>query len=393
MEKEKCYLKSLNKNMCTGCGACVSSCPKKCIKLFEDEEGFKYPVINKSKCINCKKCINTCPVINNIDIPEKLKKEKAFFYKSKDEESLIEASSGSAFEDICISYLNNKDRIAIFGAVFINNKVCHKYVTNIKNIKDFKKSKYVQSDIKETYLETKKFLNDDFYVVFSGTPCQIAGLKKFLNKEYDKLLCIDLICHGVPSQKLLDLYMESEQKKYDIKIESLNFREKVKLENKKYDSKNIKLLFNDGSSIVKNSKESSFLKGYNGRLFFRPSCYKCKFANSKRFSDITLGDAWGIEKINIKEDMHKGLSTIIAHTSKGQDVIKNLDGIFVEEIDIKFVIDNNSSFARPSLFNTNRRKFFKNLSSKNFEEKVNKYYKLPFYYRLKRKIRKLLNDR
>lgn len=389
MEKEKCYLESLNKEKCTGCGACVAICPKKCIKLVEDAEGFKYPTIDNNKCINCNLCKRNCPVINNPS-NKKLDNEIVYIYRTKNESKLLEASSGGAFEDICVSYLKNKDNIAIFGATLTKEKkVCHTFVDSIKKINKFKKSKYVQSDTKESYINTKELLLKGNYVVFSGTPCQISGLKKYLKKEYDNLLCIDIVCHGVPSQKVLDLYIEHEEKKKNSKINSLNFREKIKKENGEYDSKTIKLNFED-DVIIKNSEDSAFLKGYNSRLFNRPSCYKCVFASEKRFSDITISDAWGMEKSS--KDFHKGLSSIVVHTQKGMEVVSKLDGDFYDQKDIQFMIKNNSAYNKPALYNPNRDNFFKDLSADNFAEKVRKNYKFPIIMRIKRKIWNIIKN-
>ena len=188
-----CYLKNDIKDFCTGCNACKSICPKNAISMFEDDEGFRYPYISKDKCINCGLCVKVCPILKQL--PETI--PHAFYYITNSDEKLFEATSGGAFGDIVEVFFNNPNSY-VFGCTYDSKlNVIHCGVNNLEDANQFKKSKYVQSNMLNTFKEVKHLLNNNYNVLFSGTPCQIAGLKSFLIKDYDNLLCVDIICHGV----------------------------------------------------------------------------------------------------------------------------------------------------------------------------------------------------
>ena len=382
MEKKKTYLVSNVKKQCTGCGACASACPKKAIKMIEDLEGFFYPQIDKSKCINCHICEKVCPV--GAQKAEDIK-PKAYYYITQEEKDLLNASSGGAFGDI-INAFYEKDKTIVYGCIFDkNNKAIHIGFDNKEDMDKFKKSKYVQSNLLNTFCEINENLKKGKKVLFSGTPCQVSGLKSFLKKKYDNLLCIDIICHGVPSQKVLDYYIKSEEKNNNSSIASINFREKILQKNGKYNSRNMKLVFTNGEKLIKSSLESSYLLGFHSHLFYRPSCYKCSFCKINRDSDITIADCWGFESINDKYDLHKGVSCVIINSLKGQEIFKRMNGI-KDTIPLDFIIKNNSCYTKPTKLHRNRKKFFKKLTCDNFEKKVKKNYKLSFFSRFKRKV-------
>ena len=378
-----CYLKNNNKEQCSGCGACANICPKNAIQMVEDNEGFKYPTIDKEKCINCGLCERTCPIIKQLPIV----KPKSYLYISNDEENLLSSTSGGAFSEIAKIFYE-KDRTTIYGCTYEKeNQVVHVGVNNISDIDQFKKSKYVQSDLKNTYKEIKSLLDKNEKVLFSGTPCQVSGLKSFLKKEYDNLLCVDIVCHGVPSQKLFDYYICNEERKKGEKLKKFTFREKVE-NNKKTNSANVKLEFENGDVVTKPSKESTYMKGFSSRLFYRPSCYNCKFASINRMSDITICDLWGITEIDISK-YNKGISGIIVNTEKGSLIIDKIEGI-KKEISISQVVKTNECYTKPTNYNKNREKFFKNLTKENFDYKSTKYSKKTIIKRINEFIKKRL---
>ena len=388
MKKEKTYLEDFNKKKCTGCTACKNICPTNAIKMIEDEEGFYYPTADKTKCIDCHLCEKVCPI--NKKIPQI--EPKVYSYTTIKETDLMKASSGGAFGDIVNTFFEDEN-INVYGCIFDkDNNAIHIGVRNKKDIDLFKKSKYVQSNLLDVFKEIKENLNNGEKVIFSGTPCQISGLKSFLNKEYDNLLLIDIICHGVPSQKLLDLYFEEESKLNNSKVKKINFREKVKEKNGHFNSRYVKLTFENGKSLIKGLKESTYLKGFQNRLFYRPSCYACIFSKINRLSDITIADAWGIEKIDLNADEHKGVSCIIINTKKGKEVFEKMNGS-KKKLPIQFVIDNNESYTKPTKLHKNREKFFSKLNSDNFGYLVNKYTKRSIFRRgidfIKRRLTKI----
>lgn len=386
MEKRKGYLITNNKKECFGCTACKSICPQNAILMVSDEEGFFYPKVDKTKCINCHLCEKVCPINRQItkDRPS------AYFYITNDEKDLLEASSGGAFGDIIASFYEEGNTI-VYGCIFDENmKAVHVGYENKEDMIKFKKSKYVQSSLNNTFCEVEKNLKKGRKVLFSGTPCQVSGLKSFLDKEYDNLLCVDIICHGVPSQKLLDYYIKIQEKKYNSRMISINFREKVLEKNGHWNSRNIKMRFENNQSVIKTVKQCSYLFGFYNRLFYRPSCYSCNFSKIERDSDITIADCWGFEKINDnKYDVQKGISCIISNSLKGNDIIKNMTGI-KDNLSIEFVINNNDSYTISTKLHKNRNKFFKDLNGNNFESKAFKYSQLSFYKRIIRKIKYLL---
>ena len=377
---QECYLNTNKKSNCTGCGACMSICPKKAISMVEDSEGFRYPVIDKNKCINCKLCEKICP--NNKDLPNT--QPKSYKYITKNEKDLLKATSGGAFGDIVAAFFT-KNNTYIYGCTYDeNNKVIHKGVNKIEDIEQFKKSKYVQSNLLDVYNEIKKLLIKDNKVLFSGTPCQVAGLKSFLQKEYENLLLVDVVCHGTPSQKLFDYYINNEEKRYGSKITKVTFREKVKEKDGRYNLRNIKLEFDNKNIVVKKAEDSSYFFGFTGRLFYRPSCYSCKFASKNRYSDITICDVWGIDK-----NKNMGISGIIINTKKGKEIIDKIKGN-KEELSLDYIIKINECYTKPTHLNKNRKKFFNNLNCDNFEKKSFKYGKKPFIKRSKENIKWIL---
>lgn len=382
------YLKQNIKEDCSGCQACKQICPRNAIDMIEDEEGFLYPKKN-SNCIECGLCEKICPLQNKI--LNKTIEQKVYAGEYKDKDILRKSSSGGAFTAICNSFCD--ENYVIFGAKFDNNfHVKHDYIEDINEIDIFRKSKYVQSDINKMYLKVKEFLNQGKKVVFSGTPCQIAGLKSFLNnKEFENLLCVDIICHGVPSAKVWNQYIKYVEKKYNSRIKEINFREKI-IEDKKYNSRNLKIKLENGKIITENSNKSYYLKGFHNKLFYRPSCEKCKFANSNRISDITIGDCWGINKIHPELDVHKGVSLIVINTEKGNKIKEKLEEYMnLQKLDLNFAIKENAQFREPTKFHKNRDKFYKSIDNNlKFNKKIKKYAKESYKVIIKRNITKFI---
>ena len=370
---------------CTGCQACRQICPYNAIDMIEDEEGFLHPVKN-SNCVNCGACSKICPVVNEVKRYHVLDESQVYLLRHKDDEVVKHSSSGGAFTAIVQAYYDKN--CIIFGAAYEENlKVVHNYIKDIKELRKFRKSKYVQSNVKDTYSEVKKFLLDRKKVIYSGTPCQIAGLKNYLAKDYENLLCIDLICHGVPSQKVFDKYIEFLEKKYGCEIKEISFRERTK-KNDKWNSRNIAILFNDGKKIIEDSITNRYLLGYHGRLFFRKSCGTCKFASIKRNSDITIADCWGIEKLFKDVDVHEGQSLVIINTEKGKKFFEKVKiNQNVTPLSIEFAILSNAQFSSPTKFHKNRAMFYDNIDKIQFDKLISKCLKSDL---IKTKIKKII---
>lgn len=365
------YLVSKDKKECFGCGCCQEICPIKCIVMTKDKEGFSYPKINMEQCINCRKCITVCPYQNNLKLIDKDFQQEVFAAVNRDEKILYESSSGGAFDAIIKSYCQRDDMV--FGVSYDTNlQVMHQAArANVAGEK-FRKSKYVQSEVGHTYSEAKKFLQEGKKVLYSGTPCQIEGLKAYLGKQYDNLLTVDVVCHGVPSQKIFDKYIHELEKKYHDTILKVEFRHK-EFKHRKWDSKLLKVIFTSGKDIVLDYNTSEYLRGYANGLFFRPSCSICQFASNKRVSDLTIADFWGISSYKEDLDEHKGTSLIIANSPKGKEIVAKM-GNYMElyDIDYEKAIKHNARLRNPDKGHTKRAEFFENLDSESFYKNVNK---------------------
>ena len=314
---------------CCGCMACVSVCPKQCIKMIEDEEGFLYPEIDASRCIDCKLCEKVCP-----ELCQKEERSPLSVYaaKNKNEQIRLASSSGGIFTLLAEKVIDEDG--VVFGARF-NEKwdIVHDYKETKEGLVAFRGSKYVQSYMGDCYQKVKSFLQQGREVMFTGTPCQIAGLKNYLRKDYDNLLTVDVVCHGVPSPKIWRMYLDEIARKGGknlilshpicgkTEIKSIDFRSKsmgwkkysfalTLSEAKAEGEKNIVLL---SSAFTENPYMNAFLSN----LSLRPSCYACPVKSGKSGSDITMADFWGIEDVLPDFDDDKGVSLVLSYSEKG----------------------------------------------------------------------------
>ena len=313
-------LQIINKEDCCGCSACVQICPKCCISMYEDNEGFLYPEINKDICVNCHLCENVCPVLHQGNPHQTL---RTYAAKNKKEDIRSQSSSGGVFS-LLAEYIIDRGGV-VFGARF-NEKweVIHDYVEVKEGIAAFRGSKYVQSQIGDSYKKVEFFLKQSREVLFSGTPCQIAGLNYYLRKKYDNLLTVDLVCHGVPSPGVWRKYLRDQiLNKDQSRISNIQFRDK------RLGWKNFSFTIWGYSNINKNVptillteslKNNVFMIGFLKNLYLRPSCYNCPCRNFKSGSDITIGDYWGVENYYHTYDDDKGVSLVCVNTSYGMKI-------------------------------------------------------------------------
>ena len=359
----------VEKSKCCGCHACLNICPQNAITMEEDTKGFKYPVINQEKCINCGMCKKVCPITNNNENDNKLKAYAAYNKNIKDR---INSSSGGLFILFAKEILKRKG--VVFGATFTDDfEVRHSYVEDIKDIHLLMGSKYSQSVISNTYKQAKKFLKEGRYVLFTGTPCQISGLKSFLRKDYDKLYTTDIICHGVPSPKLWKKYLDYLEKKYKEKVRSVSFRNK----DHGWALFRMKISF-DTKTYEEERKNDLFMQSFLRNICLRDSCYNCSFKKIHKESDITLGDYWGISDIHPELNDDKGVSLVFINSKKGEEFfncIKN-DLIF-KETDVELAIRNNSAMVKSVNHCINEKLFIKNIDKLDLEKLVNRY--VPYF--------------
>lgn len=338
-----------NKNECTGCFACYNVCPKNAINMIEDKCGYIYPQIDDKKCINCKLCEKICPAINKVKFNAPI---KCYAGKVKDIQKLAMATSGGIATQISEYFIDNNG--IVYGASFVKNcGIEHIRVDNKKELDKLRGSKYVHSYIKDSYKLVKKDLTDNKNVLFIGTPCQIAGLKKYLMKEYENLYTIDVICHGVPSQKFLqnEIYRIRE----DLNIDRVNFRDK------KYNERTFSIVKNDIDVFKEQWEQSPYFYTFMKSIICRENCYNCNYAKSERCSDLTIGDFWGLkEDSKFYNEKNKGVSVLLPCTEKGIELIKNISNlILLEERNINEAIDGNDQLKFPALKNDKAEKFKK----------------------------------
>ena len=348
--------------LCTGCMACLNSCIHNAIKMGTDICGFQYPIIIDDLCVNCNLCVLSCPV--NF-LQKKEASQICYAAIADEEENLLSFASGG-IATVLSNYVIRHNGVVYgcSGEDMLNVK--HIRVTKEKELLALKGSKYVQSYIGFTYRDVKNDLCKGFVVLFIGTPCQIAGLKGFLKKEYKNLITIDIVCHGVPSQKILNEHILKYEKKYRycVDINSIHFREKISDMN----SINIRYGFyfnlnKEKKCTVKNLYlYDTYMLGFLKGLFLRNSCYHCIYASPMRIGDITLCDFWGISN-TVQLNISKGVSAVLINTRKGIDLFEKIkDHICYERRPIQEAIDGNGRLQFPTIRHSNN-VLFRNLYS------------------------------
>lgn len=367
---------------CSGCHACFLVCPKKCIQMEANAEGFLYPFIDTGKCVNCGLCEKVCPVLKIVDKKEKI--VSAYACYNLNEDIRLRSSSGGIFTLIAEKILDIDG--AVYGAVFDEKfNVKHICVETKEELSALRGSKYVQSTIGDTYVKAKDMLDDGRVVLFTGTPCQIDGLLSFLGKKYDNLYTQDLICHGVPSPAVWRKYVEFRENKAASVAKKAFFRHKEK----GWKSYSVQFEFDNRTEYKQIFSQDLFMKGFLNNLYLRQSCYNCRSKSLSRNSDITLADFWGIE--NIFPDMldDKGTSLVLVNSDKGKTLIENIsDNIKLKEVDINKAVKSNPSAYQSACLNKNRKKFFNVIRFKDFEETVKICTKKSWVKKLFRKVLK-----
>lgn len=325
-------IKILSPADCCGCSACEQICPLGCISMQEDSEWFAYPVVDTVKCIDCGLCEKVCPIINSKELT---RTQGVFAVKSKDDNLRLESSSGGVFTLLAEKILD--DGGIVFGACYDSNwEVTHSWTDTKQGLEKFRGSKYVQSRINGAYKDAEMFLKAGRKVLFSGTPCQISGLRLFLRKNYDNLVMVDVACHGVPSPGVWRKYLQEVINKHtamslskDVSaITGINFRDK-RFGWKKYsfviyvksaiDADNSSILLSDIHS------HNVYMDAFLSDLSLRPSCYDCRSKLGRSGSDITIADYWGIDSVHPGFNDDKGVSLVILNTEKGERAFNDID--------------------------------------------------------------------
>jgi coenzyme F420-reducing hydrogenase beta subunit len=329
---------------CSGCMACVSICAHEAILIEKDLMGFRYPMKDMAKCVGCGLCQRVCP---NIIEPTFKKAEKAYVAAAASDIEFQTSTSGGIASVITRSIVRNGG--VVYGCTSSDaNEIRHIRIDSEKDITLLKGSKYVQSDLQGVFRQVKADLSENHFVLFIGTPCQVAGLKAFLRKPYEKLITIDFVCHGVPSQQLFNDIILKNYPKYRTKRMSVQFRFKNENGNSRYGVR----MLDEGNTVCYQEiyPESSFIVGYLGGLFYRESCYQCHYAKGERVSDITLGDYWDREGQFAKYSSiaSHGYSMVLTNTEKGARLFSSIsDNIVSTPIEPSVLMSRNGQLQRP----------------------------------------------
>lgn len=362
---------------CCGCNACGDICSKNAITFKTDNEGFWYPEVDKEKCVDCHLCERVCPILQ-IDNLKNNDMEKPVCYaaQSKNLESLFNSTSGSAFATFAEKIY--KDKGYVGGAVFNDDFSVQQFISNDKaDLEILRNTKYVQSNSEGFFKQVKALLNAGEKVLVCGLPCQMAGLRSFLKKDYENLIIVDLICLGINSPRILPAYLKWQEQKHGSKIVY------YKAKNKELGWRQLttKIVFENGDVEYDKRGTNYFTQGFiSTHAFARPSCYECKFKGFPRIADITIGDFWGAEKNVGKEyDNDLGTSIILINTEKGSEFYKSVLPKFkYKQVELKAVTEGNKallqSLSKPLI---NREKFYEDLSNLPFLEFAKKYIKTP----------------
>ncbi len=337
---------------CTGCRLCELLCPKSAIEMRTDSEGFLTSYIKEDSCINCQLCLKRCP--QNAPI-SKYKVGKAYAIRLKDENLLKGSASGGAF----VGFANN---VIIKNGVVVGVVYDEKWnayfttATNIEELKPMQSSKYLQADTKDIFSLVKRRLQDGLIVLFSGTACQVAGLRKFLNREYDNLITVDIICHGVTSPLMFKDYIHWLEDKSNSKMEYYNFRSKDLGWGLNFSYKMGK------KKVTRPSYLDPYYQPFLGGDAYRECCYRCNYSSLERISDLTIGDYWGIQEEHPSFYSDKGVSAVLINTEKGRTFFENnADAFYYIETTPLKIAKRNENLLKPTTRNGNRDHFYDNI--------------------------------
>lgn len=375
-----------DKKACTGCTACASICPKHCIEMFPDQNGFHYPSIDNTACINCGACERVCPVLNGVTKNECA--SNAYAAYTNDELLRMDSSSGGLFSELAKTVIDRGG--VVYGAVYDEHfKIFHRAVESMEELAALRGAKYAESHLGKTFPEIKTRLEKGQIVLFSGTPCQVGGLQAFLKKDYDNLLCVDFVCHGVPSPVAWKKYVEyrAQNDNNGVLPEAINLRDKSSGWSKYQYSNTFK--YADGKTHSDMSTQSLYMHLFTNDYISRRSCENCRFKGYSRPSDITLGDFWGIWDIAPNMDDNRGTSLVLIHSEKGQKAWNEISRqITAKTLSLENASQKNKSLISSSALKKEREKVLETIRTEGIE-KASELLQRPnsVLKRMKRKVR------
>ena len=354
-----------NKNHCTGCGACMAACPKRCIRMEADGEGILYPQVDESNCINCGKCEKACPVLS-FQVPETDGFPLAYAACNQDDAVLASSSSGGVFSVLAEQTIRSGG--AVYGAAFLEDfSVAHSRCETMVGIAAFRGSKYVQSDCSNVFTSAKKDLEAGRPVLFSGSPCQIAGFQQYLGKDYENLLLVDTTCHSVPTPKAWMRYLAELESNLGSKICSVNFRDK----RTGWEKYQMCIQLDDGRELLYPRSQNPYMEAFLRGLISRRSCAHCPFKGQNRASDITLSDFWGVQTAFPEAYRKEGTSLVLVQSKKGRmafpKVFSQLD---IRPVDAAAALKGNPAYYVSSVPHPRRDECFGKMDQQSFSALV-----------------------
>lgn len=373
------------KNDCCGCEACFNACKKKCIEMRPDEEGFLYPQVELDNCIHCGLCEKVCPIINYAARTE-TREQEAYLLQHKDDDICNQSTAGGAFTGIA-TYVIGRGGI-VFGVEITNDyKVRHTSVETVEELRKFRNSKYVQSRVGTTYQEVKKELQTGRMVCFSGTPCQIEGLRRYLRKDYENLVLVDVVCRAVPSPGVWEKYIEYEVGKKG-EFSSIRFRDKTL--GYQYSTMELK---EKGGKIYRGGIESQpWLRMFFSGMIIRPSCTDCKFRSRYRNSDFTIWDCFPSYKFDKELDAQRGTTRVLVHSIKGKKIMEIVKKeYFYKIIEPGKACEGVEELTKSPQMHPQRSVFFKHIEKKSLAGMINTYFPNNAKVKFKRSLRLFLN--
>ncbi len=396
---------------CCGCSACMNVCPKRCIMMIADSEGFLYPRVDENSCVNCHLCEKVCPVQNStvsehyeqiqesIDdwtdrvIKESKELPEAYAAYLNDTQIRENSTSGGFFTAVA-KWVIAKGGVVYGVEVSKNCRIIHSSIDTVTELEKFRGSKYVQSTQIDTYNEIMSILNKERWVLYTGTPCQCAGLKQFLGKkDYPTLVVLDVFCHGVGSPKYWEKYVEFSKKKYKSDIESVRFREKTF----GYNSACLAVYFKNGKSSHKDHDTDLYWTAFSKFYIFRPSCYDCHFKTLyHEYSDFSIGDFWNPTIAGKKFNKANGCSLVLVHSEKGRHIMSQLHGeVKIQQVNLKEALIVNAGPTPSKLISSSpkclqRDAFFKDMDSMRIDKLVDNYIPLSLKRRVKGMVKPIL---
>ena len=350
---------------CCGCHACAQACPKNCIAMQADAEGFLHPQVDEAACIRCGRCMQVCPVLHPLESAEQL---PMCYAAVNTDESVRAASSSGGIFSLLAQHVMAAGGV-VYGAAMSQDgrRAVHIAAQTPEQLAALRGSKYVQSEIGNCYREAEQALKQGRPVLFSGTPCQIDGLRLFLNREYESLLCVDLICHGTPAPAAWQTYLKEKEIEAGASVTAVYFRNKTS----GWKNMLIALQF-DGQAQAVPVSENDFWRAFLSDACLRPSCYQCPSKTANRRSDITLADFWGVEKVVPEMDDNRGTSLVLIHSEKGRAAFDGLEGVRRKAVDFTQAIAHNPPMIRSVTPHRKREAFMRDIQAMPFSAAVKK---------------------